>query len=114
MKLYSDGALGSRGASLKAPYSDAPTAKGLRVTGDTQLKNFISRAALDRFQVAVHAIGDEANAAALSAIEDMNQTYTGDRRWRIGVQVVDPADIRALPRPARSPRCSRYTKPLTG
>lgn len=94
VKLYSDGALGSRGASLKAPYSDAPTAKGLRVTGDTQLKNFISRAALDRFQVAVHAIGDEANAAALSAIEDMNQTYTGDRRWRIEhAQVVDPADI---------------------
>lgn len=94
VKLYSDGALGSRGASLKAPYSDAPTAKGLRVTGDTQLKNFISRAALDRFQVAVHAIGDEANAAALTAIEDMNQTYTGDRRWRIEhAQVVDPADI---------------------
>ncbi|MFN9378345.1 MAG: amidohydrolase [Novosphingobium sp.] len=94
VKLYSDGALGSRGASLKAPYSDAPTAKGLRVTGDTQLKNFMSRAALDRFQVAVHAIGDEANAAALTAIEDMNQTYTGDRRWRIEhAQVVDPADI---------------------
>ena len=94
VKLYSDGALGSRGASLKAPYSDAPGVKGLRVTGDTQLKNFISRAALDRFQVAIHAIGDEANAAALSAIEDMNQTYTGDRRWRIEhAQVLDPADI---------------------
>jgi predicted amidohydrolase YtcJ len=94
VKLYSDGALGSRGASLKAPYSDAPTVKGLRVTGDTQLKNFISRAALDRFQVAIHAIGDEANAAALSAIEDMNQTYGGDRRWRIEhAQILDPADI---------------------
>lgn len=94
VKLYSDGALGSRGASLKAPYSDAPGVKGLRVTADTQLKNFISRAALDRFQVAVHAIGDEANAAALAAIEDMNLTYTGDRRWRIEhAQVVDPADI---------------------
>ncbi|MEY4239776.1 MAG: hypothetical protein RL339_2377 [Pseudomonadota bacterium] len=94
VKLYSDGALGSRGASLKAPYSDAPGVKGLRVTGDTQLKNILSRAALDRFQVAIHAIGDEANAAALSAIEDMNQTYTGDRRWRIEhAQVLDPADI---------------------
>lgn len=94
VKLYSDGALGSRGASLKAPYSDAPTVKGLRVTGDTQLKNFMSRAALDHFQVAIHAIGDEANAAALTAIEDMNQTYTGDRRWRIEhAQILDPADI---------------------
>lgn len=94
VKLYADGALGSRGASLKAPYSDAPAAKGLRVTADTQLKNFISRAALDHFQVAIHAIGDEANAAALTAIEDMNQTYTGDRRWRIEhAQIVDPIDI---------------------
>lgn len=94
VKLYSDGALGSRGASLKASYSDAPTVKGLRVTGDTQLKNFMSRAALDRFQVAIHAIGDEANAAALTAIEDMNQTYTGARRWRIEhAQILDPVDI---------------------
>ncbi len=94
VKLYSDGALGSRGASLKAPYSDAPEVKGLRVTGDTQLKNFMSRAALDHFQVAIHAIGDEANAAALTAIEDMNQTYQGDRRWRIEhAQILDPADI---------------------
>ncbi len=94
VKLYSDGALGSRGASLKTPYSDAPGVKGLRVTGDTQLKNFMSRAALDHFQVAIHAIGDEANAAALTAIEDMNQTYQGDRRWRIEhAQILDPADI---------------------
>ena len=94
VKLYVDGALGSRGASLKAPYADAPGTKGLRITGDTQLKNLMSRAALDKFQVAVHAIGDEANMAVLSAIEDMSQTYSGDRRWRIEhAQVVDPADI---------------------
>lgn len=94
VKLYVDGALGSRGASLKAPYADAPGTKGLRITGDTQLKNLMSRAALDKFQVAVHAIGDEANMAVLSAIEDMSQTYGGDRRWRIEhAQVVDPADI---------------------
>ena len=94
VKLYVDGALGSRGASLRAPYADAPATKGLRITGDTQLKNLMSRAALDKFQVAVHAIGDEANMAVLSAIEDMSQTYGGDRRWRIEhAQVVDPADI---------------------
>lgn len=94
VKLYVDGALGSRGASLKAPYADAPNTKGLRITGDTQLKNLMSRAALDKFQVAVHAIGDAANMAVLSAIEDMSQTYGGDRRWRIEhAQVVDPADI---------------------
>ena len=94
VKLYADGALGSRGASLKVPYSDAPTAKGLRITADTQLKNLMSRAALDHFQVAVHAIGDAANNAVLSAIEELAPTYGGDRRWRIEhAQIVDPADI---------------------
>ncbi len=94
VKLYVDGALGSRGASLKAPYADAPGTRGLRITSDTQLKNLMSRAALDKFQVAIHAIGDEANMAVLSAIEDMADTYGGDRRWRIEhAQVVDPADI---------------------
>lgn len=94
VKLYMDGALGSRGASLKAPYADAPKSRGLRITEDTALKNLMSRAAFDHFQVAVHAIGDEANAAVLSAIEDLAQTYKGDRRWRIEhAQIVDPADI---------------------
>ena len=94
VKLYADGALGSRGASLKLPYSDMPGAKGLRITSDTALKNMMSRAALDHFQIAVHAIGDEANAAVLGAIEDLAPTYGGDRRWRIEhAQIVDPADI---------------------
>jgi predicted amidohydrolase YtcJ len=93
VKLLVDGALGSRGASLKAPYADAAT-RGLRLINDTQLKNLMSRAAIDRFQVAVHAIGDEANTATLAAIEDMTQTYSGDRRWRIEhAQIVEPADI---------------------
>ncbi|MGB7653869.1 MAG: amidohydrolase [Novosphingobium sp.] len=94
VKLYMDGALGSRGASLKLPYTDAPTVRGLRITSDTQLRNLMSRAALDHFQIAVHAIGDEANASLLSAIEELAPTYGGDRRWRIEhAQIVDPADI---------------------
>lgn len=94
VKLYADGALGSRGASLKAPYSDAPHTRGLRVTDDTALKNMMSRAAMDNFQVAVHAIGDEADAALLDAIGELALTYKGDRRWRIEhSQVVDPVDI---------------------
>lgn len=94
VKLYLDGALGSRGALLKAPYADDPANRGLAVTSGTQLRNMMSRAALDNFQVAIHAIGDEANAEALSAIEDLSADYGGDRRWRIEhAQVVDPADI---------------------
>ena len=94
VKLYIDGALGSRGAWLKAPYADAPETRGLPVMTDTRLGNLMSRASIDNFQVAVHAIGDAGNAAALSAIEDLAVTYKGDRRWRIEhAQVVAPSDI---------------------
>jgi predicted amidohydrolase YtcJ len=94
VKLYLDGALGSRGAWLKAPYRDAPGQRGLPLLTDTVLKNWMSRAAMDHFQVAVHAIGDQANAELLGAIEEMSATYGGDRRWRIEhAQIVDPADL---------------------
>jgi len=94
VKLYLDGALGSRGAWLKQPYRDAPGQRGLPLVTDTMLKNLMSRAAMDNFQVAVHAIGDQANALLLDAIEELSDTYRGDRRWRIEhAQIVDPADL---------------------
>ena len=94
VKLVLDGALGSRGARLKAPYADAPGERGLELIDDTKLRNLISRAAMDRFQVAAHAIGDAANAQMLGAIEELSSDYKGDRRWRIEhAQIVDPADI---------------------
>ncbi len=94
VKLYSDGALGSRGAWLKRPYRDAADETGLGFLSDATLKNLMSRAAMDNFQVAVHAIGDAANAQLLDAIEDLSDTYKGDRRWRIEhAQIVDPADL---------------------
>jgi predicted amidohydrolase YtcJ len=94
VKLYLDGALGSRGAWLKSPYKDAPDQNGLPFLSDTQLLNLMSRAAMDDFQVAAHAIGDAANAQILSAIEELSNDYTGDRRWRVEhAQIIDPADI---------------------
>jgi predicted amidohydrolase YtcJ len=94
VKLYLDGALGSRGAWLKQPYADDPKNRGLPLLTGAQLRNLMSRAALDKFQVAVHAIGDAANAELLDAIDEMADTYKGDRRWRIEhAQIVDPADI---------------------
>jgi predicted amidohydrolase YtcJ len=99
VKIYDDGALGSRGAALKAPYADAPGEKGLLFLSDTQLQNQMSRAAMDNFQVAVHAIGDRANANVLDAIQVLSDTYTGDRRWRVEhAQVVDPADLKSFGR----------------
>jgi predicted amidohydrolase YtcJ len=97
VKVYLDGALGSRGAWLKAPYADSPRDTGLPLMTGTQLRNVMSRAALDKFQLAIHAIGDRANSEALDAIEELSATYTGDRRWRIEhAQIVDPADLTRL------------------
>lgn len=94
VKLYLDGALGSRGAWLKAPYADAPATRGLPQLNQTQLGNLMSRAAMDNFQVAIHAIGDQANATVIGAITDLSETYKGDRRWRIEhAQIIDPKDI---------------------
>ncbi|MBM3927385.1 MAG: amidohydrolase family protein [Sphingomonadales bacterium] len=94
IKLYADGALGSRGAWLKQPYADAPKDSGLGFLKDDQLLNLMSRGAMDKFQIAVHAIGDRANQQVLDAIDELVDTYKGDRRWRIEhAQIVDPADL---------------------
>ncbi len=94
VKLYIDGALGSRGALLKQPYADKPGESGLAMLTSAQLKNKMSRAAMDGFQTAVHAIGDKANDEILSAIEELEITYKGDRRWRVEhAQIIDPVDI---------------------
>lgn len=94
VKLYVDGALGSRGALLKQAYADRPGQNGLALLTPAQLKNKMSRAAMDGFQTAIHAIGDQANAETLSAIEEMQSSYGGDRRWRIEhAQIVDPVDL---------------------
>jgi predicted amidohydrolase YtcJ len=94
VKFYADGALGSRGACLKKPYADKPGDSGLCFMDDAKMKNLMSRAAMDGFQVAIHAIGDRANDEVLTAIEDLAPTYKGDRRWRIEhAQIVDPVDL---------------------
>ncbi|MCW3845842.1 amidohydrolase family protein [Sphingomonas sp. LB-2] len=94
IKLYADGALGSRGAWLKADYADAPGQRGLGFLSDDQLLNLMSRGAMDGFQIAVHAIGDRANKQVLDAIEVLSDNFKGDRRWRIEhAQIVDPADL---------------------
>ena len=113
VKLYLDGALGSRGAWLKAHYADEPGERAC-LLNDTQLLNLMSRAAMDEFQIAVHAIGDRANAQALDAIEELAKTYKGDRRWRIEhAQIIDPVDMRALC-PARHHRLDAAGAPDLG
>ena len=100
VKFYADGALGSRGAWLKAPYSDRPDSSGLPRLDQATLDAQVAAAAKLGLQVATHAIGDAANAMVITAYERARATFPGDRRFRIEhVQVVDPAD---LPRIAKA------------
>ena len=94
VKMYADGALGSRGAWLKKPYADDPGNTGLPLMNQAQFRNTLVRAGLGNFQVAAHAIGDAANAEVLNAVAEVGESFKGDRRWRIEhAQVVDPADL---------------------
>jgi predicted amidohydrolase YtcJ len=97
VKIYSDGALGSRGAWLKRPYADDPSTRGLQFLSDAELQRQLGDAASRGIQPAVHAIGDAANAQAISAFEKLARRYPGDRRWRIEhAQVIDTVDISRL------------------
>jgi hypothetical protein len=94
IKLYDDGALGSRGAWLKQPYADKPDTRGLQFHSDAEMLKLADTAAAHGFQIATHAIGDAANAQIISVYEELSKKYGPDRRWRIEhFQIVDPADI---------------------
>lgn len=95
VKIYADGALGSRGAWLLAPYSDEPSAKGLQFLDDAKMKNLFSRANFLGYQVAVHAIGDAANRQALDSFAEIRPTYGDKFRNRIEhAQIIAPEDIK--------------------
>ncbi|WP_235889157.1 amidohydrolase [Glacieibacterium frigidum] len=90
VKLYGDGALGSRGAWLKADYTDAPGNRGLQFNTDAELRAQVGKAASQGFDIAVHAIGDAADAQAL----DVFAGVTAPVMKRIEhAQIVDPADL---------------------
>jgi predicted amidohydrolase YtcJ len=94
IKFYADGALGSRGAWLKQPYSDMPNSRGLQFHSDAELRSLYDTAASHGFQIATHAIGDAANAQVIGGYEWLNGKYDTNRRWRIEhSQIVDCADL---------------------
>jgi predicted amidohydrolase YtcJ len=98
-KLYADGALGSRGAYLKAPYHDKPDTRGLSLISGADLLNQADEVAKARGQLAIHAIGDAANAQVTGTFETLARRYGATRRWRIEhLQVADPKDLPRLKR----------------
>jgi predicted amidohydrolase YtcJ len=95
VKLYADGALGSRGAALLDPYSDDPGNNGLLLSTPDHLRDVSTRALRAGFQVATHAIGDRGNRVVLDAYEAaLAAVPTTDHRFRIEhAQVINHDDI---------------------
>ena len=94
-KLYSDGALGSRGAALLAPYSDDANNTGLLVTPAAEVQRIATASLRRGFQVGVHAIGDRGNRIVLDAYDAaLKAVPTPDHRFRIEhAQVISLQDI---------------------
>ncbi|HTX17067.1 MAG TPA: amidohydrolase [Bacteroidota bacterium] len=96
VKMYIDGALGSRGAALIEPYSDDPGNRGLTVNSAEAIRMVASEALGHGFQICTHAIGDRGNNIVLNAYEEAlrQNPKAADPRLRIEhAQVLDPADI---------------------
>jgi predicted amidohydrolase YtcJ len=95
VKLFMDGALGSRGAALLADYSDDPHNRGLLVTSPADFEVAVRKAEGCKVQVATHAIGDRGNRIVLDTYEKVLGARKGsDHRWRVEhAQVVSLEDI---------------------
>jgi predicted amidohydrolase YtcJ len=96
IKVFVDGALGSRGALMMAPYSDAPGETGVMTTSEEKLFEVTVRSLKAGLQLAVHAIGDRANRIAINAFRRALQAVPNAENPRLRVehaQVMAPEDI---------------------
>src|SRR6266513_2343991 len=100
IKVIFDGALGSRGAALLKPYSDAPESSGFLTEKESDLKPMFEEALRRGIQVETHAIGDRANRMILNLYEQAfnavppEERKTREPRWRVEhAQILDPADL---------------------
>ena len=95
IKLYQDGALGSRGAALLEPYSDDASTSGLLVSAPAHIREVADRALVAGFQVNTHAIGDRGNRLVLDAYQAaLAARPTADHRFRVEhAQILHSDDI---------------------
>lgn len=92
-KVYSDGALGSRGACLLHDYEDKPGWKGFLLSDEKHFRNLARRMKESGLQMCTHAIGDSANRTILNIYGDV-LGVDNNRRWRIEhAQIVDEKDF---------------------
>lgn len=93
VKLYADGALGSRGACLLEPYQDEPKQNGFLLSSPAQMAEWIDKIAKKGFQINTHCIGDSANRTILD-LYAKHLKGKNDLRWRIEhAQVLSPEDF---------------------
>ena len=93
IKVYGDGALGSRGAALKEEYSDLPKHFGAMITPVADIEALAQKLANSEYQMNTHAIGDSANIAVLRAYKNVLKGKS-DRRWKIEhAQVLTESDF---------------------
>jgi predicted amidohydrolase YtcJ len=96
IKIVADGALGSRGAALLAPYSDEPETVGLLLQPPEDVYRMTLAATKAGFQTCIHAIGDRANRLVLDVFERVSREVPDAKTIRLRVehaQILDPADI---------------------
>ncbi len=96
VKLYADGALGSRGAAMLMPYSDDPKNSGLLFSPPDEMTAMISKTFAHGYQVCVHAIGDKGNREVLDSIAAAYRKYPDAKALRNRIehaQVVSREDI---------------------
>jgi len=100
VKLYADGALGSRGAAMIEPYSDDAGNRGLDVTPVAELERVAKLSRGRGFQVAIHAIGDRGNQQAIDAMQAaLGGAPHPELRWRVEhVQIVRRQDLERMGR----------------
>ena len=98
IKLYMDGALGSRGAWLLSPYSDETDQSGLNVTSLSKIRKTAELAAENDFQICTHAIGDKANRITLDIYENIFEKFNSHDNFRRRVEHAQHISKRDIPR----------------
>jgi predicted amidohydrolase YtcJ len=96
VKVFADGALGSRGAALLEPYADAPAESGLLMHETAEIERRVRLAVAAGFTPAIHAIGDRANRQALDLYEELGRSLPALAPLRPRIehaQIVDPTDM---------------------
>ena len=101
IKIVADGALGSRGAALLAPYTDEPSNTGLMTTPAQEIYAQTLAASRAGFQTCVHAIGDRANRITLDTFERVQREVPGSRELRMRVEHAQILAAPEIPRFAR-------------